>query len=84
MRYNESRHKTEVGTTKRNKIRTVDFCDTLAAILNAARTGQLKNRHEYEDFYSLNYCRQVQELVQKRRALRPPFYILSSSPRCRA
>ena len=33
MRYNGARHKTEVGTTKRSKIRTVDFCDTLAAIL---------------------------------------------------
>ena len=62
-RYNESRHKTEVGTTKRNKIRTVDYCDTPAAILNAARTGQLKNRHEYGDLYSLNYYRQVQELL---------------------
>ena len=38
MRYNGARHKTEVGTTKRSKIRTVDFCDTLAAILKAAKT----------------------------------------------
>ena len=36
MRYNGARHKMEVGTTKRSKIRTVDFCDTLAAILKAA------------------------------------------------
>jgi hypothetical protein len=44
MRYNGARHKTEVGTTKRSKICTVDFCDTLAAILKAARIEQHKNR----------------------------------------
>ena len=37
MRYNGTRQKTEVGTTKRSKIRTVDFCDTLAAILKPAK-----------------------------------------------
>ena len=61
MRYNGARHKTEVGTTKRSKIRTVDFCDTLAAILKAARTEQHKNRFKYGELYSLNYYRQVQE-----------------------
>ena len=33
MRYNGTRHKLEVGATKRKKIRTVDFCNTLADIL---------------------------------------------------
>ena len=61
MRYNGARHKTEVGTTKRNKIRTVDFCDTLAAILKAAKTEQHKNRFKYGELYSLNYYKQVQE-----------------------
>lgn len=61
MRYNGARHKMEVGTTKRSKIRTVDFCDTLAAILKAARTEQHKNRFKYGELYSLNYYRQVQE-----------------------
>ena len=61
MRYNEIRHKTEVGTTKRSKIRTVDFCDTLAAILKAAKTEQHKNRFKYGELYSLNYYKQVQE-----------------------
>ena len=37
MRYNATRHKTEIGTTKRSKVRTVDFCNTLAAILRAGR-----------------------------------------------
>ena len=32
MRYNGARHKTEIGTTKRKKIRTVDFCDTLTSV----------------------------------------------------
>ena len=61
MRYNGARHKMEIGTTKRNKIRTVDFCDTLAAILKAAKAGQRKNRFQYGGLYSLNYCKQVQE-----------------------
>ena len=43
IRYNGDRHKTEIGATKRKKIRTVDFCDTLAAILKAAKTEQHKN-----------------------------------------
>ena len=30
IRYNGARHKTEIGATKRKKVRTVDFCDTLA------------------------------------------------------
>ena len=42
MRYNGARHKTEIGATKRKKIRTVDFCDTLAAILKTAKAEQHK------------------------------------------
>ena len=61
MRYNGARHKTEIGTTKRNKTRTVDFCDTLAAILKVAKAEQHKNRFRYGELYSLNYCKQVQE-----------------------
>ena len=61
MRYNGNRHKTEVGTTKRSKVRTVDFCDTLAAILKAARLEQNKNRLKYGPLYILNYYKQVQE-----------------------
>ena len=61
MRYNGTRHTTEVGTTKRSKVRTVDFCDTLAAILRAARTEQRKNRFRYGEFYHLNYYKEVKE-----------------------
>lgn len=61
MRYNGARHRTEVGTTKRSKIRTVDFCDTLAAILKASKAEQHKNRFQYGELYSLNYYKRVQE-----------------------
>ena len=61
MRYNTARHKIEVGATKRKKIRTVDFCDTLAAILRAAKTEQRKNRMRYGSLYNLNYYTEVKE-----------------------
>lgn len=61
LRYNGQRHKYEVGSTKRSKIRTVDFCDTLADILRKAKTEQHKNRFKYGELYHLNYCKKVTE-----------------------
>ena len=61
MRYNGTRHKTEIGTTKRSKVRTVDFCDTLAEILRAAKVEQHKNRFKYGELYHLNYYTAVKE-----------------------
>ena len=61
MRYNGARHKTEIGATKRKKVRTVDFCNTLAAILKAAKTEQQKNRLQYGGLYHLNYYTEVKE-----------------------
>lgn len=61
MRYNGVRHKIEIGVTKRNKIRTVDICDTLTAILRKAKTEQIKNRLKYGKLYSLNYYKTVTE-----------------------
>ena len=61
MRYNGARHKTEIGATKRKKVRTVDFCDTLAAILRTAKTEQHKNRFRYGELYNLNYYKEVKE-----------------------
>ena len=58
MCYNEARHKTEVGTTKRSKVRTVDFCNTLAAILRAAKTKQHKNCFCYGELYHPNYYKE--------------------------
>ena len=61
MRYNGARHKTEIGATKRKKVRTVDFCDTLAAILRTAKTEQHKSRFRYGELYNLNYYTEVKE-----------------------
>ena len=61
VRYNGSRHKTEIGATKRRKVRTVDFCDTLATILRNAKLEQHKNRFKYGELYSLNYYSEVKE-----------------------
>ena len=61
MRYNGARHKTEIGATKRKKVRTVDFCDTLAAILKAAKNEQHKNRFQYGELYHLNYYTEEKE-----------------------
>lgn len=61
MRYNGARHKTEIGATKRKKIRTVDFCDTLAEVLRTAKTEQHKNRFRYGELYILNFYSEVKE-----------------------
>ena len=61
IRYNGKRHKTEIGATKRKKIRTVDFCDTLAQILRKAKNEQNKNRLKYGQLYTLNYYKEVKE-----------------------
>ncbi len=39
----------------------MDFCDTLAAILKAAKAEQHKNRFRYGELYSLNYYLEVKE-----------------------
>ncbi|WP_437342945.1 tyrosine-type recombinase/integrase [Ruminococcus bromii] len=61
IRYNGDRHKFEIGTTKRNKIRTVDFCDTLANILRQAKAEQEKNEKDYGGLYSRNFYVEVTE-----------------------
>ena len=61
IRYNGARHKTEIGATKRKKVRTVDFCDTLAAILRKAKKEQIGNRLRYGELYGLNYYVEVRE-----------------------
>ena len=61
VRYNYERKKHEVGTTKRKKVRTVDFCDTLAVILKEAKMEQMKNRMKYGVLYRRNYYREVSE-----------------------
>ena len=61
MRYNNTRYKTEIGATKRKKVRTVDFCDTLAEILRTAKLEQHKNRFKYGELFCLNYYTEVKE-----------------------
>ena len=61
MAYNDYRKKTEIGPTKGNKIRTVDFGDNLTAILKAALEEQKSNRKKYGSLYKRNYCVPVRE-----------------------
>lgn len=61
VRYNGATHKTEIGPTKRKKVRTVDFCDTLADILRAAKTEQIKAKLQYGALYKKNYYKTVKE-----------------------
>ena len=61
VRRNSARKKVELGTTKRKKIRTVDFGDTLTDILKKARKEQLKNRMKYGELGYKNYYKEVVE-----------------------
>ena len=42
-------------------MRTVDFGDTLTAILKKARKEQLKNQMQYGELYHRNYYKEVQD-----------------------
>ena len=59
LRYNNTRHKYEIGATKRKKVRIVDFCDTLAEILKKAKKEQHRQRFQYGELYHRNYYKQV-------------------------
>ena len=61
MRYNQMRHKVEVGPTKRKKVREVDFGNVLTDILKKAKKEQLQNKMKYGELYSLNYYVEVKE-----------------------
>ena len=61
VRYNGARHQTEIGQTKRKKVRIVDFCDTLADILKKAKKEQRKQVFSYGELYQRNYYREVKE-----------------------
>lgn len=55
------RHETQniIGPTKREKVRIVDFGDTLTEILKAARKEELKNRMQYGELYHRNYYKEI-------------------------
>ena len=59
IRYDGTKHKNVIGTTKRKKVRIVDFGDTLTEILKAARREQLKSRMQYGELYHRNYYKEV-------------------------
>lgn len=61
IRYNSVRHRTEIGTTKRKKIRSVDFCNTLADILKEAKKTQMLDRLACGPLYSQNYYLSIEE-----------------------
>ncbi len=61
LRYNNTRHKYEIGATKRKKVRIVDFCDTLAEILKKAKKEQHRHRFQYGELYHRNYYKQVSD-----------------------
>lgn len=61
IRYNSARHRTEIGTTKRKKIRSVDFCNTLAEILKEAKKAQMLDRLACGPLYSQNYYLSIEE-----------------------
>ena len=61
VRYNSATPKHEIGSTKRKKVRIVDFRNALADILKKARKQQLKNRMQYGELYHRNFYREVTE-----------------------
>jgi len=61
MKHNGIRKRMKIGATKQIKIRTVDFCDTLAGLLKAAKLEQKKNRFQYGELHYLNYYKSVTE-----------------------
>lgn len=61
MHYDVKRKVMEIGPTKRSKIRTVDFGDTLTEILKDAKEQQKSDEKRYKEFYKRNYYRQVKE-----------------------
>ncbi len=64
VHYDGAKHKTIIGPTKRKKVRTVDFGDTLTAILKRARKEQLKNQMQYGKLYHRNYYKEVHDKKQ--------------------
>ncbi|MBQ9929574.1 MAG: site-specific integrase [Oscillospiraceae bacterium] len=61
MSYDQHRKAMEIGPTKRNKVRTVDFGETLTEILKAVFEEQKNNRKKYDEYYKQNYCISVKD-----------------------
>lgn len=74
MRYNNIRHKVELGTTKRSKVRTVYFGDKLKEILKAERLIQKEICRDYKNYYQIVYenGREYYELNTLHREIKAP------------
>lgn len=59
VHYNGATHKHEIGSTKRKKVRIVDFVNAITDILKKARKQQLKKRMQYGELYHRNFYREV-------------------------
>ncbi len=59
IRYSNVTYKHEIGSTKRKKVRIVDFGIALADILKKARKQQLKNRMQYGELCHRNFYKEV-------------------------
>ena len=59
MSYSPVRKQQVIGPTKRRKIRTVDFCDTLAEILKKAKREQMLESLQCGELYRQNYYKTV-------------------------
>lgn len=55
VRYNNIRHHIEIGTPKRDKIRVVDFGNTLANILHKEKFLQHQMTYSYKNYYEKVY-----------------------------
>ena len=61
VKYSPQRHKVEIGTTKRSKVRIVDFGDTLTEILKEAKKRRKQEEKEYGPLYHNCYYKEVRE-----------------------
>ena len=61
VHYSTKNHRIEIGPTKRGKIRTVDFGNTLTEILKEARKQQKQNVWKYRELYRKCYFREAPE-----------------------
>ncbi len=59
--YDSQRHKVQIGTTKRAKVRIVDFGNNLADILIKAKRRQEVDENRYGAFYNKCYYKEVVE-----------------------
>jgi len=59
--YNSQRHMIQIGSTKRGKVRTVDFGDTLADIFKNTQAKQIQNEEEFGMLYHNCYYKKVRE-----------------------